>query len=255
MIDFIEIRWLDVLDILIVAAIVTYIFTLIRGTVTLRIVFGLVLTIVFWQLTKALQMELTSSLIGAFLSVGAIAFVIIFQPELRRFLIRLGSGRFANIAPQLKGMFRLRTEQSSSLLGRELSLAIQRLSNSKTGALIVIDQTEGIEEIINTGVRLNALLSAEIIETIFQKDAPLHDGAIIINGEKILAASCVLPNSQNDQLPQSFGMRHRAAIGMSEHSQSKVILVSEESGKVMLCFNSHYEIVEDSDRIQEFIEN
>ncbi|HBH07335.1 MAG TPA: TIGR00159 family protein [Flavobacteriales bacterium] len=254
MIDFIEIRWLDVLDIFIVAAIVTYIFTLIRGTVTLRIVFGLVLIVVFWQLTRALQMELTSNLIGAFLSVGAIAFVIIFQPELRRFLIRLGSGRFASLAPQLKGIFNLRGEQSTSLQGRELSLAIQRLSNSKTGALIVIDYSDDIGEIVSTGVRINALLSAEIIETIFQKNAPLHDGAIIINGEKVLAASCVLPNSENDQLPQSFGMRHRAAIGMSEHSQSKVIMVSEETGKVLLCMNSQYEIVERTERIQEFIE-
>ena len=237
---FISIRWLDVLDIVLVALFVSYFYTLVRGTVAMRILIGLITVLIFWRITMALHMELVADLIGTFIGVGSIAFVIIFQPELRKFLLRIGSNRLV-FDRHARGWFKI----SKKNLGNSVSLskiitAVEEMSHSKTGAIIVLSNVSDLEEIISTGTQINAEISTELLTSIFFKNNALHDGALIISQEKIVAAGCILPNTDRKDLPKSFGLRHRAVIGLSEASNAFIILVSEETGKLMSVHKNEY---------------
>lgn len=237
---FITLRWLDVLDILLVALFVSYFYTLVRGTVAMRILIGLISVLIFWRITLALHMELVADLIGTFIGVGAIAFVIIFQPELRKLLIRLGSNRLV-FDLDAKGWFKIsRESRGEAPSTTQILRAVDEMSQSKTGAIIVINDDSELEEIVQTGTPINADISTELLTSIFFKNNALHDGALIISKEKIIAAGCILPNSDRMDLPKSFGLRHRAVIGLSETSNAFIILVSEETGKIMSVHKNHY---------------
>ncbi len=253
---FITLRWLDVIDILLVAVFLYYLYSLVRGTVAMRIMLGLLLVLIFWRIAIALQMELIADIIGSFISIGAIAFVVIFQPELRKFLIRLGSSRFTWYGNPKHGWIKFTVgSKMDKLIYRELSLAIQRMTNSNTGAIIVLQRAPDLDEVINTGIRIDARISAELIESIFHKNNPLHDGAMIIGDNRIIAAACVLPNSDRKDLPKHFGLRHRAAIGLSENSNALIITLSEETGEITFVENGRFieniSIEELQDRLEE----
>jgi uncharacterized protein (TIGR00159 family) len=238
---FIELRWLDVIDIVLVALFLSYFYTLVRGTVAMRILVGLLVVLIIWKITIALQMELLSDLIGTFIGVGSIAFVIIFQPELRKFLIRIGSSQLV-FDPRERGWFNFKREETENKEFIETLLdTIKELSLAKIGAIIVLDNGSDIEKIADTGTRLDAKVSKELILTIFFKNNILHDGAVIINQDRIVAAGCILPNSDRSDLPSNFGLRHRAVIGLGETSNAFSILVSEESGKIMYAFRNQFQ--------------
>lgn len=237
---FITVRWLDILDIVLVAFFISYFYTLVRGTVAMKILIGLLIVLIFWKTTKALQMELVADLIETFIGVGSIAFVIIFQPELRKFLIRIGSNQIT-FDLSARGWFKFSKNESvnnSSI--SKIVTATELMSKSKTGAIIVIDNESDLDSIISTGTEIDAEISSELLTSIFFKNNALHDGALIISKERIKAAGCILPNSDRKDIPKSFGLRHRAVLGLSESSNAFIILVSEETGKLMTAYQNKF---------------
>ncbi|MDR9397913.1 diadenylate cyclase CdaA [Salibacter sp.] len=229
---FISLRLLDVIDILLVAVLLYQLYNLVKGTITIRILAGIVVVLVIWKTVEVLQMELVANILGQFIGMGAIAVIIIFQPELRKFLVRLGNHQFLRKATRGSFFNFSSMEATDELDHAEMSRAIWNLSARKTGALIVFTQRNDLSNYESTGIKLNSDFSVELIESIFYKNNPLHDGAVIIEENKIKAASCVLPVSDRQDIPSKFGLRHRAAIGISEHSDVKVITISEETGQV-----------------------
>ena len=232
---FIDIRLLDILDILFVAVLLFELYRLLRGTVAINIFLGIVAIFLVWKVVDALQMELLSQFLGAFISVGFIALIVIFQPEIRQFLLALGTPNFLK---KRKGKFlfwNINMKYEIELDIDKIILACQRMADTKQGALIVIAQQNELRQIRDTGESMNAQISAPLIENIFFKNSPLHDGAMIIFNNKIKSAGCILPVSNNPDLPPRLGLRHRAAIGITEQSDCIAIVVSEQSGKISFC--------------------
>ncbi len=226
----------DLIDIFLVAIILYQIYRLIRGTAALSISLAVFFIYLFWLVVKALNMELVETLLGQVIGVGVIALIIVFQQEIRRFLLVMGnryfvSGRFSFgifPGPDAKGPG----------LGRpaeEIVRAVERMSAIKTGALIVIGRSGNLEIYAEGGELLNARIGADLLETIFFKNSPLHDGAVLVQSGNILAARCPLPSTDQLSLPGHFGMRHRAAIGVTEHVDAIAVVVSEETGFISVA--------------------
>lgn len=229
-----EITVVGIVDILLVALILFQIYRLVRGSLAIPIFFGLLIIYVLSILADALQLRLMSEIMGAFINVGVIAVLIVFQPEIRRFLLYVGrSSDFRKVrfwrALNLK---KIRTGEYNQKEVQALSEAILSLSAAKTGALIVIPQTSQLRFYQNTGVHIMAPISRDLVETIFSKGSPLHDGALIIADHKIASAKCVLPISDNPDLPAKLGLRHKSGVGITEQSDATCIIVSEENGDI-----------------------
>lgn len=240
---FITIRFLDILDILLVAFILYQLFMLIKGTVAFNIFLGLFFVYLFWLLVRALNMELMGSIMGQFIGVGVLALIIVFQQEIRRFLLLIGTKYQVSRTFGLEKIFSSDKDKADSAKTiKEIVRACESMAKTKTGALIVIPHMSELQELIRTGERLNARMSGALLETIFFKNAPLHDGAVIVIGDKIAAARCILPVTDRRDLPGNFGLRHRAAIGVSENTDAVAIIVSEETGKISLAKNGQLEI-------------
>ncbi len=231
-IAFIDIRWLDMVDVLLVAILLFELYNLLKGTAAINIFFGIVALFLIWQIVNALQMELLSQILGAFISVGFIALIVIFQPEIRRFLLALGRPAFIQKKNSRFLFWKLKFRQSIELDIDPIIVACQRMADSKTGALIVITRKNDLEQYIDTGEIIDARISSILLEGIFVKDSPLHDGAIIIHENKIMAAATILPVSNNASLSRRLGLRHRAGVGITEQSDAISIMVSEETGKI-----------------------
>jgi len=232
MFDFIEFSLLDVLDILLVALLLFYIYKLLKGTVAINIVIGVAIIFVIWKITEVLNMEMLSGILGTLLGGGVIALIIVFQQEIRKFLLMIGTTNFTNKRNFLKQLKFLQTEIGSEINTEIIINACQSLSKSKTGALIVIERTNTLDFLINTGDNMNALVNEAILESVFYKNSPLHDGALIIRDNFIVATRVVLPISDNTKIPARFGLRHKAAIGVSEKTDAVCLLVSEETGEI-----------------------
>jgi len=232
---FIALRWLDVLDILLVALLLYQLYHLIKGTAAIRIFLGILLILVIWRFTVALQMELVSSILGQFIGIGVIAVIIIFQPEIRTFLIRLGSNKLWQSYFKQRNwkipLFQDEHQDFSSSID-VISKVAASLSETKTGALIVLQRKHELLAVIETGQLLQAQLSTQLLSSIFQKNGPLHDGATICSQSSIIASRCQLPLSNRESLQEAFGMRHRAAAGLTEQSDALAIVVSEETGAI-----------------------
>lgn len=232
MLTFITIRFLDILDIVLVAFLLYQLYRLIKGTVAFNIVIGLFSLYLFWLVVRALNMELLGSIMGQFIGVGIIALIVVFHPEIRKFLVFIGTNYNVNKVFSLDKLFgagKLKTINHLQI--NSLVDACVSMSKSKTGALIVIVGISDLSDQVNTGERLNAKISSSLIRTIFFKNAPLHDGAIIIRGNRIAAAGCILPLTQKE-LDQALGLRHRAAVGITENTDAICIVVSEERGSI-----------------------
>ncbi|MEM6964066.1 MAG: diadenylate cyclase CdaA [Bacteroidota bacterium] len=233
-----QLRLWDILDVIIVLYLFYIIYQLLKGNIAFNIFIGVMAIFGIWKLTGLLNMKLTSMLFEQFASVGIIMLLIVFQPEIRRFLLMLGN---TTLRQQYRFFDRwFSKDKSQQLLDdnqrqkiiRNIKTSILNLSKEKNGALIVIAQNALIDNIISTGIELNATITHELIESIFNKKSPLHDGAIVISNNKIIAASCILPLTQKPDLPKKYGLRHRAAIGTSEQIDVMVFVVSEESGEI-----------------------
>jgi len=234
---FIELRFFDVIDILLVAALLYGLYYLLRGTVAINIFLGIVAVFMIWKIVTALQMELLGDILGAFVSVGFIALIIIFQPEIRQFLLALGT---TGLIRRLHSKIRLPFFKSSDEVKVELDViakACVSMAQKKTGALIVITRQNQLFQASQTGVMMDAKISEALIENIFFKNTPLHDGASIITQNRIKAAGCILPVTKKLDLPDRPGLRHRAGIGITEQSDALAIVVSEETGKISIASN------------------
>lgn len=235
MMAFITIRFLDILDIVLVALLLYQLYRFIKGTVAFNIAIGLFSLYLFWLLVKALNMELLGTIMGQFIGVGVLALLIVFHPEIRKFLLFIGTNYNLNKVFSLDKLFGAdKVKNINKPQIENVVEACEALAKSKTGALIVIAGEMPLNDYINTGERINAKISAPLIRTIFFKNSPLHDGAIIIRQNKIVAAGCILPVTQQE-LDQSLGLRHRAAVGLSEHTDALCIVVSEETGKISVA--------------------
>ncbi len=237
---FIKISIIDVVDILLVAVIMYYIYKLIRGTQATNILLGILVIYVSWMVARVFNMELMSSILGSVVSVGLIALIIIFQSEIRKFLQTLGtnsqqSGPLAMIYKLLNSERGGHHEILDEIID-PIVKACGDMSATTTGALIVIRQDGSLDDVISTGVIVDANITPSLIKNIFFKNSPLHDGAMVIGGGRIVAAKCVLPSTKSE-VPLSFGMRHRAAMGLCEESDAIVIVVSEETGSISVAHN------------------
>lgn len=237
LLTFIEIKALDIVDILLVAFLLYMLYNLLKGTVAINIFFGIVAFYLLWKLVTALEMEMLSEIFGAFISVGFIALIVVFQPEIRKFLLMLGTPGFINKKGKGHSFFRFDLKKQIKLDLDSIFDACQKMAKTKTGALIIIARKSELEQYVKTGAHIEAAISVDLIESIFFKNSPLHDGAVIIHDNKIKAARCILPVSENTKIPHQFGLRHRAAIGITEQSDAIALIVSEESGEVSLALN------------------
>lgn len=239
MIDFVNISIVNIIDILLVGLFIFQAFKIIRGTSAMSIFAGILAIYVTWLIVKALNMTLLSSILGQVLGVGVIALIILFQQEIRRFLLHIGNIYFSKPGrwKLLNRLFgRMESDIESSTVD-ELTQACRRMSEMKTGALIVLGHQSSLDFIVETGDKIDAIISRRLIENIFWKNTPLHDGAMIIENNRILAARCTLPITDNPNIGPQYGMRHRAALGISEKADVDVIVVSEETGKISYVNN------------------
>jgi uncharacterized protein (TIGR00159 family) len=232
---FLQLSLTDILDILLLAIIIYVAFRWIRGTSAMSIFIAIISLYVIRVLVSAFNMRLMNALMETVLDVGVIALIVIFQPEIRKFLIRIGnrymhSARGQRIFEKVLG--KNKGNSASSEAANEITEACRRMSESKTGALIVIAHQIPLDEIISTGDNIDAAIHRRLLMNLFFKNSPLHDGAVVISGERIVAARCTLPITERTNIPASYGMRHKAAIGITEETDAEVVTVSEETGNI-----------------------
>lgn len=235
LLNILNLRWIDILDILLVAILIYELYLLVKGTNVMRIFWAIIIIVFTWLVADTLKMRLTGELLGKIVNVGLIALVVVFQPEIRKFLLIIGTKTQLGGGNILK-KFHLWTKnmnQDTNRLNIEAYLqALRHMSDSKTGALIIFQRYNEVEELIRTGERIEAIVSPSLLETLFFKNSPLHDGAVIVNGNKILAARCILPVTNRTDINPNLGLRHRSAIGVTEQLDVISVIVSEETGAV-----------------------
>ncbi|MCK9616202.1 MAG: diadenylate cyclase CdaA [Lentimicrobiaceae bacterium] len=236
--SFLQVRLLDIIDIILVAILLFELYQLLKGTAAINIFFGIIAVFAAWRVVKILEMELLAEILGAFISVGFIALIVVFQPEIRKFLLMLGTPGFIKKHKKRFLFWKLKYTPGPQVNVDAVVQACHKMALSKTGALIVIARKNNLQEYIDTGESINASISDQLIETIFFKNTPLHDGAIIISDNHIAAARCILPVSSNQEIPSNYGLRHRSALGISERSDAIAIVVSEQTGKIAYCTNA-----------------
>lgn len=230
-------RLLDVIDIFLVAVIVYYIYSLIKGTIAVNILLGVGLFYGIYLVVKQLEMRLLTEIFGGFISVGSIALIVVFQQEIRRFLLHVGK----NISMRRKKFFwtflgaKKTAQQDHSEKIKPIVDACRSMSRSRTGALLVFAKYFDEEYYQSSGEYIDAPVSKRLLESIFFKNSPLHDGAVVIVDFRVMTASSVLPLSDSEDLPPQFGLRHRAAIGVTEVSEAIAVIVSEETGEISLA--------------------
>tara|TARA_B100000941_G_scaffold288246_1_gene264797 strand:+ start:59 stop:838 length:780 start_codon:yes stop_codon:yes gene_type:complete len=240
--DFLEISLLDIIDIVLVTILLFYLYKLLRGSVAINIFIGIVIIYLIWKLTDLLNMSVLSNLLGKFISVGFFALIVVFQQEIRKFLLLLGS---TNITKN-KGFnkfFKFLKNQNETIV-TDINVIInscKKMAKSKTGAIIIIERENSLDFLKNTGDKNNIELSSQILETIFFKNSPLHDGAVIIKGNSIVASRVVLPVSDTDKIPKRLGLRHRAGMGITEKTDALAIVLSEQRGKITYIKNGEFE--------------
>ena len=232
---FLTIRVLDIIDVLLVAYLMYQVYMLIRGTVAMNIFIGVLSFYLLWIIVRALDMQLLGAILGQVIGVGVIALIIVFQQEIRRFLIYIGNQYFSRNRLSLERVIPINITPQPKVKIKSIIKAVINMAKSKTGALVVIARKSELTVYAETGDSLNAETSSRLIESIFNKESPLHDGALIINGDRIVAARCVLPVSENLNLPPNYGLRHRSALGISENTDALTIIVSEQSGKISIA--------------------
>ncbi|HVE00043.1 MAG TPA: diadenylate cyclase CdaA [Cytophagaceae bacterium] len=237
-IGFLEIGWKDIVDISMVSLLLFQLYKLMRGTLAVRIFLGFLSVYFVYILVKSLQMELLTAILGQFIGVGVIAVIILFQQEIRKFLMLIGKSTSVDENKFFKNLLnRKKSENDESLDVAPIVDAAKTLGSMNMGALIVFAKSSELKFYAESGDILDAQISKRLLISIFQKNSPLHDGAVIIEGNRIKAARCILPVSENDEIPANFGLRHRAAIGMTEVTDSIILIVSEETGQTSIAIN------------------
>jgi len=236
-IGFLDVSWVDIFDVVFVSILLYQLYKLLRGSVAVRIFLGFLSLYLLFLVVKAAEMELLTEILGQFMGVGVLAVIILFQQEIRKFLLLIGK----STAFDKENMFKsLKIWKRSTLENLNITPVIEAskaLGSSNTGALIVFSKGTELKFYAESGDIIDAKISKRLLMSIFNKYSPLHDGAVIIYKGKITAARCILPVSENDNLPASYGLRHRAALGMSETTDTLVLIISEETGQMSVTRN------------------
>ncbi len=252
--DFLDIRIIDIVDILLVAFLLYYVYKLVKGTVAINIFVGIVMVYGIWRFTELLEMELLSNILGGFLGVGSFALIVVFQQEIRKFLLMLGSTNFNA---------RRRFFKQFNFMGKNVVLrtnveaivkACKNMSETNTGALIVLQRNNSLDFVRNSGDEMSLEVNQPIIESIFFKNSPLHDGAMIIEENKIIATRVILPVSSDKKIPLRLGMRHRAAVGITEKTDAVSVVVSEETGQISYLKDGDFVLFEDTDELLKLLQ-
>ena len=231
----------NIIDIILVLILLYYVYKLVRRTVAINIFIGIVIVWAFWKLTQYLEMKLISSVVGAFMQVGLIALIIVFQQEIRKFLLMIGSTNYATKRKLLKNFSFLRQEAMASSTNVDAILsACAKMASTKTGAILVIQRNNVLDFVRSSGDKMHIEITAPIIESIFYKNSPLHDGAAIIVNNNIVATRVILPVSNERSIPLSYGLRHRAAVGITEKTDALALVVSEETGALVYIKNGNF---------------
>ncbi|HHV65483.1 MAG TPA: TIGR00159 family protein [Peptococcaceae bacterium] len=241
--------WQAIIDITVVTVIFYQILMLIKGTRAVQLLKGLFVLLAFSLLSKQLGLTTLTWMLDKFWTMLLVALPIVFQPELRRALERLGRGKFITMHPTTT------TSEEYKKLIEELVRCSQVLSQNRIGALIVIEKDTGIQEYVETGVKIDGVVSSEFLINIFIPKSPLHDGAVIIRGDRVAAAGCFLPLTQNQNLEKDLGTRHRAALGLSEVSDALIIIISEETGIISAAKNGHLTRFLDEKGLRDLLKN
>jgi len=244
--DILKFTVVDVIDVILVALLLYYIYKLVKGTVAINIFIGIIMIYLAWRLTDFLNMELLTGIFGGFMKVGIIALIVVFQPEIRKFLLMVGSTNFSRRRNFLKHLNFLKSETGDETNVDTIISACNKLAISKTGVLIVLERNNNLDFLISTGDEMNIRVTQPIIESIFFKNSPLHDGAIIIKNNIVKATRVILPVNNEKVIPQRFGLRHRAAIGVTEKTDALALVVSEETGHISYFVDGEFVIFKDT---------
>jgi diadenylate cyclase len=228
---FLQIRLTDAIDILLVATLMYVLYNLLKGTAAINIFLGIIAIFVLWRLVSILEMEMLSQILGAFISVGFIALIVVFQPEIRQFLLLIGTPRFLDNILKRFDFLKFNTG-TAELDVDPIVAACRKMSVSKTGALIVIAKLNELRQYAETGQLIDAKISDDLLMNIFFKNSPLHDGAVVILNNRIHTARTVLPVSGDKSISGELGLRHRAAVGITEKTDALAIIISEETGGI-----------------------
>ncbi len=237
-IGFLEITWVDIIDIFLVSLLIGQVYKLMKGSVAIKVFLGFLFLFLAFLIVNAAQMELLGGILGEFMGLGVLTVIILFQQEIRKFLLVIGK---TSVFDE-NTLFRFRFMSKRGYSGSSVNInpimdALKSLANSKTGALLVISKNSELKFYAESGDRLDALVSKRLLVSIFNKNSPLHDGAIILLSGRIVAARCILPVSERADLPAQYGLRHRAALGMSENTDTLIVVVSEETGQMSVAQN------------------
>ena len=246
----------DIIDIILVATLMYYAYKLLKGTVAINIFIGIILIYVVWRSTLFLKMGLLSSIIGGFMSVGIIALIVVFQPEIRKFLLMIGSTNLSkkgSFFEKIKFLKNQKLDRDSTNISALIS-ACKNMSKSKTGALMVIERNNKLNFLENTGDEMNIMVTQPIIESIFFKNSPLHDGAIIISNNNIKSTRVVLPINNETKISSNYGLRHRAAVSITEKTDAIALVVSEVNGKISYIKNGKFINYSNLDNLLNIIE-
>ena len=243
----------DALDILIVATLLYYLFKIMKESGGIKIFSGLITFVVVWVIFRLiLDMRLLGGIMDKFMSLGLLVRVVLFQEEIRRFLIGLGS---RNRWKFLLGIFQKNEKESVKPYVMPIVYACMNMAKTKTGALIVVEYNTPLDKYEKTGEPIDAAVNARLIENIFFKNSPLHDGAMIIANNRIVAASCILPVSHNNDIPKSLGLRHRSALGVSQETDALAIIVSEETGNISVARNGKFHLSLSAKDLEDILAN
>ena len=251
--DLLKFSVVDIIDVILVALLLYYVYKLIKGTVAINIFIGIIIVYLIWRLTDFLEMELLTGIFGGFMQVGIIALIVVFQPEIRKFLLMVGSTNFNRRGRFLKQLKFLKTETSDETDVDAIITACNKMSMSKTGALIVFERNNNLDFLSSSGDEMNIKVTQPIIESIFFKNSPLHDGAIIISNNIVRATRVILPVNNEKTIPQRFGLRHRAAIGVTEKTDALALAVSEETGHISYFKDGEFVVFEDTNELNSII--
>lgn len=237
-----EIGIKDIIDIALFALLLYYIFKLMRESRSLNIFYGVFIFVLIWLfISQVLQMRLLGSILDKFVSVGVIALVVLFQEEIRKFLYTLGTQQqYSTLKRWFKTSAKEGEEDKQATM--PIVLACMDMAKNKVGALIVIERAIKLDDIIDTGEIVDARINQLLIENIFFKNSPLHDGAMVISNKRIKAAGCILPVSHSVSIPKELGLRHRSALGISQQSDALTIIVSEETGRISIAQNGNFSL-------------
>ena len=246
----------DVIDVFLVAILLYQTFKLLKRTGAVNIFIGILAFIICWFLvTYVFKMELLGGIFDRIVNVGAFALIVLFQDEIRRFFSRIGSRRKGSIFHSLKRFFvaDINNKEKTDFDLVQIVLACRNMAKSSTGGLIVMTRNNNLEFYTHSGEQINAAINSRLIESIFFKNSPLHDGALVISDRKLKAAACILPVSKNQSIPKRMGLRHRAALGITEHSDSIAIVVSEETGHISWALNGQLTVNVKPEQLEHFL--